>query len=94
MLGRVVRRASLARSSVTTRRCALTTEPKIVAGMSHADKVALTDELEERANRRWNELAAQHREIPADDMVRRKRLIYRSKQRGWLEGVASGARRR
>ena len=50
-----------------------------------AQKVGLSDELEQRASERWNELAAEHRKIPADDAVRRKRLIYRSKQRGWLE---------
>jgi succinate dehydrogenase assembly factor 2 len=27
----------------------------------------------------------EHRKVPADGVVRRKRLIYRSKQRGWLE---------
>ena len=50
-----------------------------------AQKVGLSDELEQRASRRWAELATEHRKIPADDAVRRKRLIYRSKQRGWLE---------
>ena len=50
-----------------------------------AQKVGLSDELERRASERWTELAAEHRKIPADDAVRRKRLIYRSKQRGWLE---------
>ena len=55
------------------------------ANLTDAERIALTDALEERANRRWDELHAEHRAIPTDDAVRRKRLIYRSKQRGWLE---------
>lgn len=52
---------------------------------SPAAKVGLSDALEARASQRWTELATEHRKVPADDAVRRKRLIYRSKQRGWLE---------
>lgn len=45
----------------------------------------LSKELAERADERFASLTAAHREIPNDIDVRRKRLIYRSKQRGWLE---------
>lgn len=46
---------------------------------------ALAPALEHKANARWDELATAHRLIPTDDETRRKRLVYRSKQRGWLE---------
>lgn len=46
---------------------------------------SLPIELEARANERFDELAQKHRDVPTDPEVRRKRLIYRSKQRGWLE---------
>lgn len=46
---------------------------------------ALSTELEEKANRRFYELTKEHRALPSDDESRRKRLVYRSKQRGWLE---------
>jgi len=55
------------------------------ANLTEAETAALTDALEARANARWDAYHAEHRAIPADDGVRRKRLIYRSKQRGWLE---------
>ncbi|KAJ1450599.1 Flavinator of succinate dehydrogenase-domain-containing protein [Pelagophyceae sp. CCMP2097] len=47
--------------------------------------MAMTPELEIKANVRWDELMTEHRLIPADLVTRKKRLIYRSKQRGWLE---------
>jgi len=45
----------------------------------------LSVELEAKANTRFDDLSKQHRAIPGDIETRRKRLIYRSKQRGWLE---------
>jgi len=45
----------------------------------------LSAELEAKAKDRFDELAESHRAIPVDQEIRRKRLIYRSKQRGWLE---------
>uniref|UniRef100_A0A7S3K6Z6 Succinate dehydrogenase assembly factor 2, mitochondrial n=1 Tax=Aureoumbra lagunensis TaxID=44058 RepID=A0A7S3K6Z6_9STRA len=56
-----------------------------VRPLSNIRDVAITPELEARANARWADIVRSHRSIPADDETRRKRLIYRSKQRGWLE---------
>lgn len=41
--------------------------------------------LEEEAIVTANQIMAKHIEIPQDESIRRKRLIYRAKQRGWLE---------
>ena len=83
MLLRLTARAAsrTAARRVAARTLASKEGPEVTPGQ----KVGLSDELERRASERWTELAAEHRKIPADDAVRRKRLIYRSKQRGWLE---------
>ena len=83
MLLRLTARA--ASRTAARRVAARTLASKDPSEITPAQKVGLSDELERRASERWTELAAEHRKIPADDAVRRKRLIYRSKQRGWLE---------
>ncbi|KAJ8600019.1 hypothetical protein CTAYLR_001866 [Chrysophaeum taylorii] len=45
----------------------------------------LAPALEVKANARFEELQRAHRAVPEDAETRRKRLVYRSKQRGWLE---------
>merc|ERR1719223_1560861 len=41
--------------------------------------------LQEKAKDRYATIMEQHRSLPETDADRKKRLIYRSKQRGWLE---------
>ena len=77
--------ARVASRTAARRVAARTLASKDTEHATPGQKVGLSDELEQRASRRWAELATEHRKIPADDAVRRKRLIYRSKQRGWLE---------
>ena len=45
----------------------------------------LTDELKAKAIQRNEDIRKKHEELPESLDVRRKRLIWRSKQRGWLE---------
>ena len=46
------------------------------------------EELLKIAMPRADEIFKRHIQLPVDDIeTRRKRLIYRSKQRGWLEGM-------
>ena len=53
-----------------------------VTNLSHKE-----EELLKIAMPRADEIFKRHIELPVDDIeTRRKRLIYRSKQRGWLEG--------
>ena len=88
MLSRAVRFGSVAAVPRWSPAATLRARCCLLSSASEAGRgaeVGLSDELEEKASARWQELAAQHRVIPADDLVRRKRLIYRSKQRGWLE---------
>ncbi|KAK7254417.1 succinate dehydrogenase complex assembly factor [Aureococcus anophagefferens] len=83
------RAALVARRSVRLRALSIkTTNPPPASSperLAGGEAVGLSDELEEKASGRWRELAAQHRVVPSDEAVRKKRLIYRSKQRGWLE---------
>ena len=68
---RVARHAS---RTAARRVAARTLASKEGPEVTPAQKVGLSDELEQRASRRWAELATEHRKIPADDAVRRKRL--------------------
>ena len=46
---------------------------------------AAEEAMQERARDRYESIMKEHRALPDDVADRRKRLIYRSKQRGWLE---------
>ena len=41
--------------------------------------------MQERASERYDSIMNEHRTLPKDTADRKKRLVYRSKQRGWLE---------
>ena len=62
------------------------------AAAEHGDAIAIREqELWDRARPRYDAIMERHVRLPADECegaaldVRRKRLVYRSKQRGWLE---------
>merc|ERR1719276_595666 len=70
------------------------TTQNIVSGVrfyrcESGDMVQNVDEkehaLQEKAKDRYATIMEQHRSLPETDADRKKRLIYRSKQRGWLE---------
>ena len=75
------RAALVARRSVRLRALSIkTTNPPPASSperLAGGEAVGLSDELEEKASGRWRELAAQHRVVPSDEAVRKKRKTRR-----------------